>query len=120
MLESKEKEVYVVSVAEDGTKKFVKTKIDNYEKIEIGKKNKKIPCLLFKDDVCKIWFCAVETCGTIVNYKKNKTELIKIIKKFVRNEDYDVLCEELNKMKRNCQKAEFEEKNIFFERFEVV
>lgn len=111
------KEVYAIAIEEDGTKRFVKTKIDDYESIEMGRKNKKISFLIFRDNINKTWFCAVERYGMIVHINKNKTKLLSNVKNFLKNRDYDDLCEKLKKRKDNCKKADLEDKELFFERF---
>lgn len=75
-----------------GTKVNIKTTIDEYERISIGKGYYGI---LFKNPIKNLWHLALENCGALIGTHKSRAILIKGVKKDVKGGDETLMAQQI-------------------------
>lgn len=98
-----------------GTHEFLKTEIDEYERINIGKGYYGI---LFYNDMRNIYHICEETSGTLIGTYRDKFILIGNIKSDVETGDTAIMIEQVKQGMENKERAKMLDKSEWFNRFD--
>jgi len=93
---------------------YIKTDIEEYERIGIGHGYYGI---LFKNVVADLWHMAQEDCGALIGSDKSKAKLINSVKKDVSGGNTKLMKEQIKMGKSQMLKANFMEKNLWLRKF---
>jgi hypothetical protein len=92
----------------------IKTEIEEYRRISIGKGYFGI---LFKNTEKNLWHIALENCGAIIWTDKNKEDGIKKVKDDVETGNPQIMREQIEKAKNEIQSALLLSNSDFFRKF---
>lgn len=112
-----ETEVYTIMstpFAFGGTHVFIKAKIKEYERIDIGQKYFGV---VFKNPHTKNWHLALECCGALIGTDKSKSKLIKDVKKDIETGDKSLMKAQITMAKNQIKQAQLLETSQWFEKF---
>jgi hypothetical protein len=97
-----------------GTHVFIKTEIEEYERIDIGRGYYGI---LFKNNHTKEWHMTQEDCGALIGSNISKAKLIKRIKDDVGNGDGKLMKQQIEMGKKQMSQAHSFEREAWFKKF---
>jgi hypothetical protein len=97
-----------------GTHIFIKTDIQKYEKIDLGKNYFGI---LFKNSNSKLWHMALENCGALIGSDKSKTKLVKRTKDDVSSGDPKIMESQIEVGRQQLKQAKILETKEWFKKF---
>lgn len=97
-----------------GSKGYIKTTIEEYERIYIGAGYFGI---LFYNKTANLWHMALEACGALIGSKKSKTSVIKMVKGDVAGGNPELFEQQIKMGKRQMSQAKFMERDEWFSHF---
>ncbi len=112
-------EVYTVTPtpwALGGTTAKIKTIIEEYERISIGKGYYGI---LFKNPIKNLWHLALENCGALIGTHKSRAILIKGVKKDVEDGDEEIVAAQIKQGISELNGAKLMDRDLWFEMFKA-
>lgn len=93
---------------------FIKTEIEEYERIDIGRGYYGI---LFKNSHTKEWHMAQEDCGALIGSNISKAKLVKSVKDDVGNGDGKLMKQQIEMGKKQMSQAHSFEREAWFKKF---
>jgi hypothetical protein len=97
-----------------GTHVFIKTDIEEYQRIDIGASYFGI---LFQNPITKSWHIALEDCGALIGTQKSRTKLISTVKKDVSTGTPKIFEQQIVMGKKQMSQAKFMERDEWFSKF---
>ena len=97
-----------------GRYRYIKTEIQEYERIAIGHDYYGI---LFKNHHSKLWHMAQEDCGALIGSDKSKSKLVKSVKDDVGNGDTKLMEQQIEMGKKQMRQADSYETEAWFKKF---
>jgi len=93
---------------------FIKTKIDEYERINIGNGYFGI---LFKNPKRNLWHMVQEDCGALIGSDKSKAKLVKSVLDDVKNGSPKLMKQQIEMGKKQMSQAHSLKRNEWFKKF---
>lgn len=97
-----------------GLHTFIKTEIEEYERIDIGAGYFGI---LFQNKINKGWHLALESCGALIGTKKSRAKLISTVKKDVSTGTPEIFEQQIKMGMKQMSQAHFTERDEWFSKF---
>lgn len=107
-------EMYTPFAIGGNLRKNIKTDIQEYERVDIGKGYFGI---VFKNPKTKTWCLALECCGALIGSDKSKKNLIEGIKKDVETGDDKIMKTQVNQAKNDIKSALLLDNESWFGKF---
>jgi|GEM_PF-6538935 len=92
----------------------VKTLVEEYERVNIGKE---FFGILFKNPKKKLWHIGLESCGALIGTMESRAAVIKTTKNDVESGDEELMKVQIELGKRQLKQAEFMKPDQWFSRF---
>ena len=97
-----------------GTHVFIKTTIEEYERVDIGSGYFGI---LFHNKNVNLWHMAQEDCGALIGTKKSKAALLKTVRGDVASGTPEIFEQQIKMGKSQMKQAHFMEPDEWFSKF---
>jgi hypothetical protein len=92
----------------------IKTDIEEYERVDLGKG---YFGMVFKNPKTKQYHLALECCGALIGSDKSKANLIKNVKNDVETGDDKIMKTQINKAKNDLKTAKLLDRKTWFDHF---
>lgn len=92
----------------------IKTIVNEYERVAIGLG---YYVLVVKNTQKKLYHAVLEDCGAVIGTDTSKMKLVKAIKQDVAGSDPEIMKEQIENGKVDCQNAKFLPPDQFFAKF---
>lgn len=97
-----------------GTSINIKTTIEEYERVLIGRG---FYGILFKNPIKNLWHMSLENCGALIGTDKSRASLIKRIKKDIFIGDEKIMMKQIEQGISELKGAAVMERDEWFEKF---